>query len=60
MKTRREIVDILCDEFVELFCENCECKSMNPIYCADCDLKNCNWELSRKAAARIADEILED
>jgi len=58
MKTRREIVEILCDEFVELSCENCEYK--NTKYCADCDLENCYWELSRKAAARIADQILED
>ena len=58
MKTRKEIIEILCDEFVEVLCENGDCKKTK--YCVDCDLDNCYWELSRKAAARIADEILED
>ena len=58
MKTRREIVKFLCDEFVDLACENCECK--NTKYCAGCDLENCNWEISEKAADRIAGEILEE
>lgn len=57
MKKKQEIIDILCDEFVELLCENCDCAKS---YCVYCDLNNCYWELSRKAAARIADEILED
>jgi len=58
MKTKREIVEILRDACIELLCENCE--SENTKYCADCDLKNCYWELSTEEAARIADEILED
>lgn len=58
MMTRGEIVEFLCDEFVELLCENCESK--NTKYCAECYLENCYWELSTEAAVRIADEILED
>ena len=60
MKTRREIVDILCDELVELRCENCDNHHRNTNYCMGCDLGNCNWELSEDEAARIADEILEE
>lgn len=58
MKTRKEIIEILCDHLTTADCDTCElrkkCKNPESEYCGTF------WELSENEAARIADEILGD
>ena len=57
MKTKEEIINILTDTLCYAYCDNCG-NDMDEDLCGDCHRKYQNWELSKDAAEKIADEIL--
>lgn len=58
MKTKEEIIKILTETLCYAYCDNCG-NDMDEDLCGDCHRKYQNWKLSRDAAGKIADEILE-
>lgn len=41
-------IDAICDEFSEVYCNNCDHKSDDGDYCEDCHRKYMNWAASRE------------